>query len=128
MNESLRVVGIGVISVFCIILLREAGFRGTKLVSSVAMVGISSVALVLAGQIVSGLGMDGLDAGGGEILRLFIKIMGVGYVFGIGTDICRELGEGGVANALLGVGRVEILLICMPAFSEIFELGLSYLQ
>ena len=52
MNESLRVVGIGVISVFCIILLREAGFRGTKLVSSVAMVGISSVALVLAGQIV----------------------------------------------------------------------------
>ena len=61
-------------------------------------------------------------------MRLFIKIMGVGYVFGIGADICRELGEGGVANALLGVGRVEILLICMPAFSEIFELGLSYLQ
>lgn len=128
MSDALRAVGIAVIATFCTLLLREAGFRGAKLAAVSAMVGIFSFALILSGRIIALLGMDGLSESGEGVLRSFIKIIGIGYIYGIGSDICRELGEGGIASALLVVGRVEILLVCLPAFLEVFNVGLGYLK
>ncbi len=128
MSDAVRTVGVGIIAAFAALLLREAGFKGAKLLSCVALIAIMGLALGLTGRLVSLIGVGELSENAEWAVRLFIKVVGVGYIFGIGSDICRELGESGVAGALLAVGRVEILLLCMPAFREIFELGMSYLK
>ena len=128
MSEAIRTVGVAVIAGFCALLLREAGFHGAKLASSVALIGIMGLALSLTAKLFLSLGIDKLDGDAEWAVKMFIKLIGVGYVFGVGSDVCREMGEGGIASALLTVGRVEVLLICLPAFREILELGISYLK
>ena len=128
MTGAVSTVGIALVAAIAIILVREAGFRGAKLLSSVAIVLITLIMLGGFKKLLSLLSLTDIGGDAEEVIRLFLKIIGVGYVFGIGSDICREMGEAGVANALLGVGRVEILLISLPTFFDIFKIGMEYLR
>jgi len=65
---------------------------------------------------------EGLD-----YAKAIIKIIGAGYVFGIGADICRELGEVGVGSAVLVAGRIEIFAITLPYFKKILDIGAELL-
>jgi stage III sporulation protein AD len=109
-------------------LLREAGFKGAKLI------GIVTVLTVLGGvvkgieRIATGLGVENF---GPEIERgvtYILKIVGVSYVFGVSSDVCREIGEGGIASAMLTAGRVEILLLSLPVFREILGIGIEMMR
>ena len=123
MTEALRALGIVILGAFLSFILKEAGFRGARLVSvlviilaSLAMInGIKSIltgiyALPLGDEIVSGIGY-------------VLRIVGASYVFGISADVCREIGESGIAGALLAIGRIEIILLSLPAITEIFTLA-----
>lgn len=57
--------------------------------------------------------------------KTLVKVVGVGYLSGISSDVCRELGENGIASAVTTVGRVEVLLIILPVFCEVLGLGLE---
>ena len=61
----------------------------------------------------------------GDSAAAIFKIVGVGYLFGISSEICRELGENGIATAVGIVGRFEIIAVALPFISEIFSLALS---
>ncbi len=61
----------------------------------------------------------------GESAEAVFKIIGIGYLFGISSEICRELGESGVSSALSLVGRFEIIAVALPFIAEIFSLALS---
>ena len=50
---------------------------------------------------------------------------GLGYLFGISADICRELGESGIAKSLEVVGRVEIIAVAVPFWKKIIETGVE---
>ena len=54
-----------------------------------------------------------------------MKILGVGYIAGITSDICRELGEGGVASVIVTLARIETLLIVSPMLLDVLRLGLE---
>ena len=47
--------------------------------------------------------------------------------FSSAADVCRELGENGIAKVTEVVGRVEIMAVVMPYFEEIIKLGLKRL-
>ena len=64
-------------------------------------------------------------AGVGEVAADVLKIVGVGYVFGFCSDVCSELGERSVAEALALAGRLEVLGIALPYLMRIVEFGLS---
>ena len=123
----MRAVGIALIAAISVVLLREAGFRGARLVSSFAVICLMGGACLGVGKLYQILSPSVLGSAAAEAAEKILKLVGVSFVFGIGSDICTELGEGGVANALLAVGRVEILLLCAPILVEIVELGLSFL-
>ena len=63
-----------------------------------------------------------------EIATSAAKIIGVGYLFGRGADVIAELGEGMISKGLLVAGKIEILLIALPYFKDILELGLSLIK
>lgn len=128
MTGVLSVSGAALAAAVLAIILREAGFRSPKLVSVAGIVVISLVAALRLGTLIEELLPPAISGEAREGARLMLKMIGAGYVFGICSDICRELGEGGIANALQVAGRVEIMLLLLPTLREIFELGAGLLK
>lgn len=128
MTDALRLVGIGVLAAVLGMLLSEIGFRGAKLVGICASVAILIYAVTGIGELFSGLGTHSFGEGIEEGAVLIMKIVGVGYVFGIASDVCRELGEGGLASAVLTAGRIEMFLLALPTFRKIIGLGIELMK
>ena len=121
MSDAIKILGLVFIIAILAVLLGELGFRGARLVSALGTLAVVMMTLGLFGEVIGML--DGVIALGGidEAARVAIKIIGVGYVFGVGSDICLDMGERGIAVAVLGVGRVEILLLALPFVIDVVE-------
>ena len=109
-------------------LLSEYGYRGKRLFSTLAVVMLFGVGAVLFGSAYSLINGLGTPLGLGEGAACAVKIIGMGYIFGISSDICRELGEGGIATALTTVGRLEIFLTVLPYILKAVELGAELIK
>ena len=124
----LRACALALLAVILGAVLSELGFKSKKLFSVLGALLIIS----LLGENVSGL-IGRLCAfsemaGIGDAAKCALKVVGLGYVFGFTADVCRELGEGGVASAVGIVGRVETFLVVMPYFEKTLELGAGLLK
>lgn len=110
------------------LMLRNFGFKGASVFAVLAIVClISTIASELSG-ISELLGYSELFSGEAmEYTRQIVKIVGVGYLFGIGADICTELGEVGISKAVVVAGRVEIFALALPYFKEILDIGVELL-
>lgn len=122
MSSIVGYVGVGLIFAVLGFLLRELGFRGAPLFG---VLGISLLFILLVprmGNILAEL--DGVinTAGISELATAALKILGVGYTTGISADICKEIGEGGIARAMESLGKVEILAVSMPYIVRIVDL------
>ena len=121
----LKICGISILAATCAFLLRGFGWRGVPiLVASVSVLMISE----LDGRfeyIFGALRKIGTSTGIGETLAAALKVIAAGYLFGICADVCRELGENGVAKMVDVVGRVEIVAIVVPYFEEIIKIGIE---
>ena len=102
-------------------MLRSLGWSGAKIFSAIGAASIIMMGVTVMGTLTERLGGFFAQKGLGGVMESVLKIVGVGYVFGICSDMCSELGEGGVASALTLVGRGSILLAVMPTLFEIIE-------
>ncbi len=121
MTGPIEIAGMGILVAFLCFALRESGFGAHRAVGLVGAVCLFAAAIGGIGRIMTALvPCEGEKMG--ELVSLVMRIIGVGYVFGICADVCRDVGEGSVANAVLAVGRVEILLLSLPALRYVTEL------
>lgn len=67
----------------------------------------------------------GAENGISSAASAILKIVGVGYLAGIVSDVCRELGETMTASAVVFIGRIEIIAIATPFFEEVVSLGME---
>ena len=68
------------------------------------------------------------SAGVGNVAAVAIKVVGVGYLFGIVSEVCEELGEKRVSQILTTFSRVEIFLVILPYVKEIADMGVRLLK
>ena len=47
------------------------------------------------------------------------KVLAIGFLSGVGADVCTELGAPSLAKALGFAGKAEILLLSLPLLSEL---------
>ena len=122
-----RICGVALVAVFCAVILRELGWRGAGVFSAFAGV------LILAGAVE---GLSSLSSGIAELSSYaeisrsagdVLKMIAVGYVSGICSDVCFDLGERGISSGVSFVGRIEILVIAFPYFKKILDFGLGLL-
>ena len=111
------------ITLFLGVILKELGFKGSKLVILLGTVTVVGTVGIYVGRLVSMLGDLGANAG--EYAAAMLKIIGIGYVFGICADVCTELGEGGLSNSVCLLGRVEIMTVSLPYVRMIVEKGIE---
>ena len=125
---ALRHAALGLLVVVLTLLLREAGFRGAKLLSLIGTVALVGLAVSVAEGAIDTLGIRERLGNASEELSVILKIIGVGVGFGIISDAARDMGESGVANSLLVVGRVEILALCLPSIVNLLDVAAEYFK
>jgi hypothetical protein len=103
--------------------LSELGFKGKRIFAALALTLILCGVLGGASDIISSVLGIAEGAGIGAAARVALKVVGLGYVFGLVGDVCEELGERGIASAVTVAGRIEILVLVFPYFLEICALG-----
>lgn len=119
-----RLFAIGLLLSVMAMLLRSFGFRGAAVFSLFGVAVLLSAAAGELSDLVGKMGFGELFSGdAARYTAAIAKVVGCGYLFGICSDMCRELGEPGIAKAVTVGGRVEILLIAAPYFAEILEIG-----
>ena len=124
----MRLCAVGLLTAVLGLLISEGG-RGLRgPIITVGAVVILSLVFERISTLTSGLFSLASGAGVEEICSAAMKVVGAGYVFGICSDICRELDAPLVANALTVGGRAEIILIVMPYFIKTVSLGVEMLK
>ena len=113
---------------FCTVLLKECGWRGYGLVSTVGLVGLFVAASLKIGEIFGEMGRLAEEFGIGQTATVTVKAVGVSYCFGISSDICRNMGEGGIASMVDTAGRVELALLALPLVKVAVEMGVGFLN
>ena len=64
------------------------------------------------------------DEWGGAIL----KAIGIALLVQICADICRDCGENSAATGVELIGKLEILILCLPMIKKIIATALEVLQ
>ena len=103
------------------VIIKSLGFRASGVMTAAV------ITLMLSSMLTSALPVfdffDTLPKALTPYAESAIKAVGIGYISGIVSDICRELGEGGIAKAVASAAKIEIVLVAMPHIYEISELA-----
>ena len=123
MSEGMKAIAYALITLFLGVILRELGFKGARLVTLLGTVGAVGIAAVYVGRLSTVLGEMGATSS--EYAVAMLKIVGLGYVFGICADICTELGDATLGSSVSLIGRLEIMVISLPYVRMIVEKGIG---
>ena len=118
------VLGVVLLCLALSVILKCLGSRSAPILIALVSVGVITLFSESLSELVSTL--TGLSSYSDvtDYVRGAMKIAGVGYLSGICSDICSELGEAGLAKILTLAGRLEIFAITAPYISEIIEYAL----
>ena len=74
--------------------------------------------------------LDTLSAGSGAspYLETVLKGLGIVILTQIASDICKDSGEGTLAGHIETVGKLELLLLCVPLIGEILGVAEQLLK
>ena len=127
MTGIISACGMGLLGAFLSFILSVMGYSGARLVSVCASIVLLMLSAGGIGEVLSQLAWISDVAEISEVVEAALKVVGIGYVAGICYDVCLDMGERGIASAVLTVGRVEILLIVAPTVSDILRLAIDML-
>jgi len=63
-----------------------------------------------------------------DILEILIKTLGISYLTDFSSSICKDLGENGLAAGAELCGKVEIIILAIPVFSNLLEVCTSLIN
>ncbi len=66
--------------------------------------------------------------GMGEYVEILFKALGIALICEVCANICRESGESGIAGGVELVGKLEILLLCVPMMERILDTAKALLE
>lgn len=107
------------------LLLKSFGFRGAPVVAAVGIVAALSYYGEALSEIFAVFTYLDTVSDTGEYVSAALKIIGISYLSGISADVCREIGEGGVAKCISVITRLELIALSLPFIKEIISLALS---
>ena len=127
--DIIKIAAVGIITAFCVIVLRETKSEVAMLMGIVGGCIILLMLLDTIGGIFDALAelmnRTGIDA---SIFKLVFKIMGIGYITEFSADIIEESGSKALAGKVLLAGKVIIFALSLPIMRAMFELIAGLLQ
>ena len=127
--EILKIIGIGFITSITAILL-----KGTKpeLAFAVTITGIIVILLYIVDALKGTLEiftsisqMTGVE---NSVLKILLKIVGVGYITEFGAGILQDFGSSSLADKVSLAGKIAIVLLAMPILESLLSLIKGFLS
>ena len=63
-----------------------------------------------------------------SLLKLLLKIVGVGYLTEFGAGILTDFGSSSIADKVTLVGKITIVVLSMPVIESLLQLISGFLQ
>lgn len=63
-----------------------------------------------------------------EYIFLLIRVLGIAFITKVGTEICKDSGNGILCVIVEFSGKLSILLLCLPLFKMVVELANGMLK
>ena len=129
MAEIFKILGVAMVTAIAAILL-----KGTKpeLSFAVTVTGIIIILLFIVESMQGVLHifqviteMTGVESG---LVKLLLKIVGVGYITEFGAGILSDFGSAAIANKVSLGGKITIVLLSLPIFQNLLQLIGKFLQ
>ena len=112
LSELMKICGIGLIAAFAAVILLVMSVMALLAV----MPGIEEAVLLIRELETK------IDTG---YVGIILRGVGITYLTGMACEICRSVGENGIAGTIETVGRAELLLMCVPLFLDLLEVAVS---
>ena len=129
MSEIVKIIGVAFIVAIAAILL-----RGTKpeLSFAVTVTGVIVILLFIMDGLKSTLSvfseiarLTGMENG---LLKILLKIVGVGYLTEFGAGILQDFGSNAVADKVVLGGKIIIVLLSVPVLEGLLQLLRGFLE
>lgn len=117
------VIGFAIVAIVLSVVLKQYRAEFSVSISIVTSAIIFGFTLIQAVPIITGaIDMFGKTNLSSDYLLILIKALGLSFVTGLASDICRDAGESAVAGKIELAGKVSILLLAMPLFTKLLDI------
>ena len=121
--EILKIVGIGLVTLFCFLALRE---QKPEIAYLLTIAGGVLILLVVVDYLVKIVGtLTNLVSAVGlsnEIISAVLKIIGVGYLTEFGAGVCEDAGSKSIADKILLGGKIIIMFLSLPIITGLINI------
>ena len=129
MTDIIKIIGIGFITAITAVILRSTK---PELSFAVTLVGIIIILMFVVEMLkdtmsvfVSLSQITGIENG---LLKMLLKIVGVGYLTEFGAGILTDFGSNSIADKVTLAGKITIVLLSMPVIESLLQLLSGFLQ
>ncbi len=129
MTEILKILGVGFVTAISAILLRATK---PELSFAVTLTGVVVILLFLLDAMRGTMGifqkiteLTGMENG---LIRVLVKIVGVGYLTEFGVGILKDFGSNSVADKVAVGGKLVILTMSLPILEGLLAMIKGFLQ
>ncbi|MCL1944559.1 MAG: stage III sporulation AC/AD family protein [Firmicutes bacterium] len=121
--EIIKICIIGVVTAFCVLVLKDVRSDVATLLSIVGGLLIMLIVVDMLTGIVTIFTAIANEAGlGGEFLSIIIKIVGLGFVIDFCAGICEDTGNKNLSEKVILGGKIAIMFVSLPIVSSLFHL------
>lgn len=129
MTEIMKIIGVAFVTAIASILLKTTK---PELSFAVTVTGVIVILLFVADALQNTLSVfatiakvTGVENG---LLKILLKIVGVGYITEFGAGILNDFGSNAVADKVVLGGKITILMLSLPIIESLFTMISGFLQ
>lgn len=115
--------GVALLASFALLLLRELRGGLAPALRMGAALFLFGTAILLYAPIVARIRTLFALAKGQALAAPILRGVGIALIAELSAALCRDMGEGTVADGVLLFGRIEILLLALPLIDEVLEIA-----
>lgn len=127
MSSLLQICGVAITAAVCAVIIKKLSHTSGMILPAFAIV----IIIILVMKKYEGAVEKIRELTEGAYFKncqeLMLKSLGIGITVKISTDICRSLGEEGIAGGIELAGKLEILFLCFPLILELISVSTELL-
>jgi len=120
--ELIRVCGIVICAVSVCLFFKNLRADYSLFVRILITVGISIVSVSVLFPILKVINEISQGTEINKYIPILVKALGIALTVQITSDICRDSGEGAIAERVELFGKAEILVLCIPLITDLISL------
>ena len=129
MEEIFKILGIAIVTAIAAILLRSSK---PEFSFAVTVTGVIIILLFIVDSMKNVLAIfqfitatTGIESG---LIKLLIKIVGVGYVTEFGSGVLTDFGSTAIADKVVLAGKLTIVVLSLPILQSLLQLVGKFLE